>query len=47
MGYVRERDGTTDRWEARVSTVGLMLAGAAVVFIILLFLLPKVLALIP
>lgn len=44
VGYTRIRGATTDRWEARVSTVGLLLAGAIVTIIIVLIVLPHVLS---
>ena len=44
VGYQRQRGGTTDRWEARISTVGLLLVGAAVTLLVLFVLLPRILA---
>jgi len=46
IGYQRRRPNTQgDRWEARMDSLGLMLAGAAVAILIIIFVLPKVLAL--
>ena len=42
VGYTRKRPSTTDRLEQRMDAAGLFLAGAAVVIIILIWLLPKV-----
>lgn len=44
VGYERRRGGTTDRWEARASTVGLLIAGAIVTLLIILIVLPRVMA---
>jgi hypothetical protein len=46
VGYTRERPGISDRWEMRVSTIGLMIAGALVTLVILAVLLPHILSLI-
>ena len=44
VGYQRRRPNTgTDRWEARVDSLGLLIIGAIVVAIILVYLLPKLL----
>jgi hypothetical protein len=43
VGYERRRADTTDRWEARVGTVGLLIAGSAVVFLIVWLVVPRVL----
>jgi hypothetical protein len=45
VGYTRERPGVTDHWEMRVSTIGLMIAGALVTLVILAILLPHILSL--
>ena len=45
VGYTRERPGITDHWEMRVSTIGLMIAGALVTLVILAILLPHILSL--
>jgi len=42
VGYTRKRPSTTDRLEQRMDAAGLFLAGAAVVIIILIWILPKV-----
>ena len=48
VGYKRRRPNTSgDRVEARLDSIGLMLAGAAVVIILLVFLVPKILAALP
>jgi type II secretory pathway component PulF len=43
VGYTRRRSDTTDRWEARVGTLGLLIVGAVVVVILLALVLPRVL----
>ena len=45
VGYTRERPGISDHWEMRVSTIGLMIAGALVTLVILAILLPHILSL--
>jgi len=45
--YNRLRETTTDRFEARISTVGLLLLGGAAAAILLLVIVPKILSLIP
>jgi hypothetical protein len=45
VGYTRERPGISDHWEMRVSTIGLMIAGALVTLVILAVLLPHILSL--
>ena len=45
IGYVRERPGVTDRWEMRISTVGLLIAGAIITLVILAVLLPHIISL--
>jgi len=45
VGYTRKRPNTRgDKWEARIDSFGLLLAGAAVTIIILLFLVPRILS---
>jgi hypothetical protein len=44
VGYQRRRPNTgTDRWEARVDSLGLLIVGAIVVAIILLYIIPRLL----
>jgi hypothetical protein len=44
IGYKRRRPDTQgDRWEARVDTLGLLIIGAIVTLIILIFLVPRIL----
>jgi uncharacterized membrane protein YjdF len=44
IGYSRRRPDTQgDRWEARVDTFGLLVIGAIVTLIILVFLVPRIL----
>ena len=45
IGYTRQRAGVTDHFEARLSTVGLLVVGSIVTLIILAFLVPRILAL--
>jgi hypothetical protein len=45
VGYTRERPGISDHWEARVSTIGLLVAGGVVTLVILIILLPHLLTL--
>lgn len=45
--YSRLRETTTDRFEARISTLGLLLIGGLAVVIMLWVLVPKLIALIP
>ena len=40
VGYTRERPGISDHWEMRVSTIGLLVAGAIVTLVVLAILLP-------
>jgi hypothetical protein len=40
VGYTRERAAITDRWEMRLSTVGLLVAGAIICLVVLALLLP-------
>ena len=42
VGYTRKRPSTQDRLEQRMDAAGLFLAGAAVVIIVLIWILPKV-----
>jgi hypothetical protein len=44
VGYTRVRAGIADRFEMRVSSIGLLVAGAVIALIILAILLPKVIA---
>jgi len=41
------RETTADRWEARVSTVGLLLFGGVAAIIMLLVVVPRLVSLIP
>jgi len=43
IGYVRKRAQLSDRFEARLGTLALILVGALVVVIVLLTILPRVL----
>lgn len=43
IGYSRLRGTTTDRWEARATTVGLLLSGAIVAVVLVVIILPRVL----
>ena len=45
--YSRLRENTTDLFEARVSTLGLLLIGGLAVIIMLWVLVPRLIALIP
>lgn len=45
VGYTRRRAQITDRVEARLSAVGLIIAGATVVIAVLIFIVPRLLAL--
>jgi hypothetical protein len=44
IGYTRERPGISDHWEARISTVGLLIAGAIVTLVVLAILLPHIIS---
>ena len=45
IGYQRRRPNTQgDRWEARFDSIGLLVAGAIVAILILIFVLPRLLA---
>jgi hypothetical protein len=47
VGYERRRAGNVeDRWEARFTTAGLFLVGAAIVVLVILFLIPHLLSLV-
>jgi len=45
--YSRLRETTTDQFEARISTVGLLVLGGIAAVIMLAFLVPRILSLIP
>jgi hypothetical protein len=45
VGYTRVRAGIADRFEMRVSSIGLLLAGAIICLIILVLLVPHILSL--
>lgn len=46
IGYKRRRPNTQgDRWEARLDSIGLLLAGAAIAILIVVWLVPKILSL--
>lgn len=44
IGYRRRRSGGIDRWEARLTTAGLLAAGVVVVAVVLLVLIPRILS---
>lgn len=45
--YTRLRETTTDRFEARVSTLGLLLIGGVAAIVMLAIIVPRILSLIP
>jgi hypothetical protein len=44
IGYQRRRVVLADRWEARLTTIGLFLAGVAVTVFVLVMLIPRLLS---
>jgi len=45
--YTRRRANVTDRWETRLSTIGLLLVGGLVTLVVILLIVPRVVQLIP
>jgi len=45
--YTRLRETTTDRFEARISTIGLLVLGGIAAVIMLWVIVPRILALVP
>ena len=43
VGYERKRPSTDDRWEQRFDSIGLLLVGAAVAIVVIVFLVPRIL----
>jgi len=44
VGYQRRRPSTSDRWEQRLDSLGLLLVGTAVVVALLVVVLPRIFA---
>jgi hypothetical protein len=44
IGYQRRRVVLADRWEARLTTIGLFLAGVAVTVLVVIVIIPRLLA---
>lgn len=43
IGYQRRRAGMVDRWEARLTTLGLFIVGALVTLFVVIVIVPRVL----